>query len=188
MFALLSQKNGFVFVNQMLNLKALNQYSVAHKIRFRLFTDFKTKLQKTQIQRESFWRVSKFASFSQKIGFVFVNQIRHFKALNQYSVAHKIQFRLLIDLKINLQETQIQGESSSGSFKGCLIFLEKWFCIYLESLVFSCRVPKFISTEESIYAFGRIENKFTGNSNIKKFFLVSFKVSLTFPEKWFCVR
>ena len=111
-----------------------------------------------------------FALLSQKNGFAFVNQIWHFKALSQYSVANKIRFRLLTAFKTNLQETQIQGESSSESFKGCLIYLEKWFCIYLESLAFSCRVPKFICSEDSIYTFGRTENKCTGNSNIKNFF------------------
>ena len=45
--------------------------------------------------------MSTFASFSQKIGFVFINQMWHFKALNQDSVAHKIRFRLLADLKTN---------------------------------------------------------------------------------------
>ena len=49
MFALLSQKNGFVFVNQIWHFKASNQHSLAQKIRFRLLTDFKTNLQETQI-------------------------------------------------------------------------------------------------------------------------------------------
>ena len=46
MFASLSQKNGFVFVNQIWHEpnKALNQYSLAQEIRFRLLTDFKTNL------------------------------------------------------------------------------------------------------------------------------------------------
>ena len=44
MFALLFQKNGFVFVNQIWHFKALNQYSVAQKIRFKLLPDFKTNL------------------------------------------------------------------------------------------------------------------------------------------------
>ena len=38
-----------------------------------------------------------FALFSKKNGFVFVNQIWHFKALNQYSVVDKVWFRLLAE-------------------------------------------------------------------------------------------
>ena len=55
MFALLSQKNGFVLLNQIFHFKFLNQYSVTHKIQFRLFTDFKTNLEETQIWGEKFW-------------------------------------------------------------------------------------------------------------------------------------
>ena len=110
MFASISQKNGFVFVNQIWHFKALNHYFQPYKIRFRLLTGFKTILQETQIQGEGFGRVSTFASLSQKNGFVFVNQIWHFKALNHYFQPYKIRFRLLTGFKTNLQETQIQRE------------------------------------------------------------------------------
>ena len=89
----------------------LHKQSIAHKIRFRLFADFKRSLQETQIQGEAFWRFSTFASLSQKNSLVFVSQIWHFKALNQYSVAHKMQLRLLTDFKTTLQKTQIQAEN-----------------------------------------------------------------------------
>ena len=36
------------------------------KIRFRFFTEFRTNLQKTSIQGESFWRISRFVWLSQK--------------------------------------------------------------------------------------------------------------------------
>ena len=110
-FASRSKKNGFIFVNKVWHFKALNQYSVAHKIRFRLLKDFEINLQETQIQEESFQKVSMFASLSQKNGFVFAKQSWHFKALTQYSVAKKIRFSLLKNFQTNLQETQIQGES-----------------------------------------------------------------------------
>ena len=42
-----------------------------------------------------------FASFSQRNGFVFVNQFWHFKALNEYSVAQRIQLVLLTDFETN---------------------------------------------------------------------------------------
>ena len=112
MFASLSQKNGFVFVSQSWHFKAWNQYSLAKKIQFRLLTDFKKNLKEFKIQEEAFWRVSTLPSRSHKLAFVFVNQIQHFKALNQNSLAHKIQLKILIDFKKNLQETQIQRERS----------------------------------------------------------------------------
>ena len=103
----LFHKNSFVFMNQIWHYKALNQYSIAQNIRFRLLTDFKTNLQKTTIHEESFWKVSRFASLFQKNGFVFVNQIWHHKALNQYSMVRRIRFRFLTDFKTNLLETSI---------------------------------------------------------------------------------
>ena len=109
-FALVSQENGFVFVNQFLHFKALSHYFQPYKIRFRLLIGFKTILQETQIQGEGFGRVSTFPSISQKNGFVFVNQFSHFKALSHYFQPYKIRFRLLTGFKTNLQETQIQGE------------------------------------------------------------------------------
>ena len=111
MFASLSQKNGFVFVNQIWHFKALNQYYIAQKIWFRMMKDFKTNLQETPIKGESFWRVSRFAQFSQKNSFVFVKQIWHFQALNQYSIAEKIRFRVLTDFKLNSQDTKVQVET-----------------------------------------------------------------------------
>ena len=110
MFTSLSQKNGFLFVNQFSHFKALSHYFQPYKIRFKLLTGFKTVLQETQIQGEGFGRVSTFASLSQKNGFVFVNQIWHFKALSHYFQPYKIRFRLLKVFKTILQETQIQGE------------------------------------------------------------------------------
>ena len=109
-FPSLSQKNGFLFVNQFWHFKALNQYFQPYKIRLRLLRAFKTLLQKIQICGERFGRVSRFASGFQKNGFVFVNQIWHFKALNYYFQPYKIRFRFLTGFKTILQETQIQGE------------------------------------------------------------------------------
>ena len=50
----------------------------------------------------NFWRVQRFALFSQKNVFVFVNQISHSKVLNQYSMAKKVRFRLLTHFKTSL--------------------------------------------------------------------------------------
>ena len=86
-------------MHQIWHFKALNQYSIAHKIQFRLLKDFKTNYSKLKYKEKL---SEEFPSFSQKNGFVFVNQFWHFKALNQYSVAQKIQFRLLKDFKTNL--------------------------------------------------------------------------------------
>ena len=105
MFAWVSQKNGFVLVNQIWHFKALNHYFQPYQIRFRLLPGFKTNLQETKIQREQFGRVSMFSSLSQKNGFVFVNQIWHFQALHHYFQPYKIRLRLLTGFKINLQET-----------------------------------------------------------------------------------
>ena len=55
-FASLSQKNGFVFVNQFSHFKALSHYFQLYKIGLRLLTGFKTILQKPQIYGEFFFK------------------------------------------------------------------------------------------------------------------------------------
>ena len=135
-FASLSQKNGFVFVNQIWHFKALNHYFQPYKIRFRLLTGFKTNLQKTLIQGGAFGRVSTFASLSQKNGFVFVNQIWHFKALNYYFQPYKIRFRLLTGFKTILQETQIQGEGFGRVSRFAWLFQKNGFVFVKKFLHF----------------------------------------------------
>ena len=105
---------------------------MAQKIRFRLLTDFKTNLQQIPIQGESIWKVSKFASLFQKNGFAFVDQIWHYNALNQYSMAQKIVLRLgrLHDNFIGIFK---MGRSSSESLKVCLIFPGKCF-VFMEKI------------------------------------------------------
>ena len=61
------------------------------------------KLQYTRKFLESI----KFALLSQKHSFVFVKEIWHSKALNQYSIGQKIRFRVLRVLKANSSETPI---------------------------------------------------------------------------------
>ena len=97
-----SQKNDFVFFGQIWHCKALNQYSMALRIGFRLLTNLKTSLYEKLIYGESFWGVLSFASLSQKTCFLFVDQIWHYKTLNQYSMAPKIGFRLFTDFEANL--------------------------------------------------------------------------------------
>ena len=109
---------------QVLHFWALYQYSVTRKIQFRILTEPKTSLYRTPMREESFWKVSRSASLCQKNGLVFVNRIWHYKAWNQYSMAYKIWFRLLRDLKINLKEFQIYWESF---WKVCLTFSEFFF-------------------------------------------------------------
>ena len=152
MFLSLSQKNGFAFVNQFSDFKTLNHNFQPDKIRFRLLTGFKTILQETRIQGESFGRVLTFASFSQKNGFVFVNQIFHFKALSHYFQPYQIRLRLLICFKTILQETQIQGESfgrfstfASLSEKNPFVFVNQFLHFkalshYFQPYQIRCRV------------------------------------------------
>ena len=55
----------------------------------------------------NFRKVSKSLWLNQKNGFVFVDHIWHYKALNQYFMAQVIWFRRLTDFKTNLEETTI---------------------------------------------------------------------------------
>ena len=69
-FDLFSQKNTFVFLDQILTFTWM--------IRFKLLADCKTSLLVTPIKMKSFQKVSKIAMFSHKNGFVFADQFKHF--------------------------------------------------------------------------------------------------------------
>ena len=69
-----------------------------------------------------------------------------------------------------------------------LTFLEKWFCLRWPNLAFKNLEPIFYDSEDSIYAFDRLQHKFIRNSDLSKKFFKSLKVCLAFPEKLFCIR
>ena len=180
MFASLSQKIGFVFVNQFLHFKALIHYFQPDKIGFRLLIGFKTNLQGSQIQRESFGIVSRCALLSEKNGFVFVNQFWHFKSLSHYFQLYKIRFRLLTGWKTILQETQIQRERfgrvstfASLSQKNRFVFTEQFSHFKALSRYFQPDKFRF-----RLLTF----NHFIRNSNIGRRFLKSFSSCVAFPE------
>ena len=125
--SLASQKNGFVFVGQIRHYKDLKQYSIAQKIRFRFFPDFKTNLQEATKYRKTFQEVSTFALLSQKDGFLFVQHILHSKAFYQHSIAQETQFRLLGDFKTSLQETPTWRENLRKVSKPALLTQENGF-------------------------------------------------------------
>ena len=76
---------------------------------------------------------------------------------------------------------------SSQSFKVSLSFPERWFCIRRPNLTLERLEPIFSGSEDSIYAFYRLQNKFIENPDILRNFPGMFNVCFTFPEKWFCI-
>ena len=74
--ASMSQKSGFVFVDQIFLFEAFCQYLTTQNIRVRLMADFKTSLHETPIWREPFMKDSRFGSLPQKC-FVFVEETSH---------------------------------------------------------------------------------------------------------------
>ena len=187
-FVSLSQKNVFVFVERIQHYKALNQYPITRKIRFKLLTDFKTNLQETPRQRASFWRVSRLDSISQKNGFVFADQYQHCKALNQFSITEKIQFRLLTDFKTNLQEALMKPESFcryprfvSLSQKNGFVFVNQ---------IWHYKALNQSSMAQKIW-FGLLTELKTSLQEIPtkgESFLEIIKVCLAFPKIFFCIR
>ena len=132
---------------------------MAQKICFRLFGRLQNKFIGNSNIRGKFLKCFMVCSISQKNGFVFVNQIWHYKALNQYFMAQKVGFWLLMNFRTNLQKTSIQQESF-------------W------------RVePIFHDSDDSTQTFHRLQNKFLGNSNIRANFLESFNVLSRFSRK-----
>ena len=58
------------------------------------------------------------------------DQIFHYEALNQYSVAQKIRFLLFTDFNLKQIYRKLQyTEKVLGSFNVCFVFPEKWCCI-----------------------------------------------------------
>ena len=88
-----------------------------------------------------FWKVSKFASFSQKNEFEFVKQILH---LQIFEPPRRFDLGLLETLIFQY------GENILENFMICLVFPEKWFCIHSPNLVFSSLVPIFNGSEGSM--------------------------------------
>lgn len=71
----LSQKNRFSFIEQIWYFQALYQYSTVQKIQKK--TSGQT-YKKNPVWREIFWKDLRDALFSQKEGFVFVDQVLNF--------------------------------------------------------------------------------------------------------------
>ena len=76
---------------------------------------------------------------------------------------------------------------SSQSLKVSLSFPERWFCISRPNLTLERLEPIFSGSEDSIYAFQRLQNKFIENPDILRNFPGMFSVCFAFPEKWFCI-
>ena len=74
------------------------------------------------------------------------------------------------------------------SFNASLAFPERWFCFHLVNFGLLRFLPTFSRSEDSIYAFYRLQNKSVGKSNKRRKFWGSFNVCLAFPEKRFCIR
>ena len=130
-----------------------------------VFIDFKENLQVALIQGESFWRISSFARLSRKNGFVFVNQIWHSQALNIYCMVLKIRFRFLRRLKRNLQGTLTLGERFQSISRFAWLS-QKNGSVFVNQIWY----PK-VWSQYPIPAFDTLQNKFIGNSNIKRKFL-----------------
>ena len=75
----------------------------------------------------------------------------------------------------------------SGRFNVDLVFPEKRFWISQGNFACLNLLPTLNHTEDSIYTIGRFQNKSIGTSNIEIKSSQSFKGSLPFPEKWFCI-
>ena len=70
----------------------------------------------------------------------------------------------------------------------CFAFPEKCFSTRWANFTFLSLSLTFSCSESSIYAFGRLQIKFIGNSNVERKSSQSFKTSLVFLEKWCCLR
>lgn len=73
--ASLSQKVGFAFIEQIWYFQALYQYSTVQKIQKKISGQ---TYKKNPVWGEIFWKVLRDALFSQKEGFVFVDQVLNF--------------------------------------------------------------------------------------------------------------
>ena len=73
---------------------------MAQKIQLMFFYRLQNKF--IENSGESFLEVLRFPSFSRKNGSVFVDQICHFRASYQHSIAQKVQFSLFADFRTSL--------------------------------------------------------------------------------------
>ena len=105
--------------------------------------------------------------------------ICHYKNLNQYSLAHKIQFRLLIDFKTKKTYRKLKYSGKVfGKFQGLLHFSKKWSCICRPIFAFLSLVPIVNRSEVSSLAFWQ--------TNIRRSNFTFFSLVLIFSpfEDW----
>ena len=72
------------------------------------------------------------------------------------------------------------------SFKVCIEFPEKWFCVWAPKLALYNLEPMFNPSEDSIQVFDRHHKNFIQNFRIRRKFFKSSKVCIVFPQKWPC--
>ena len=158
---------------------------VTSNIEFRLLADSKISVWITPIWKETFWKISRSASFCLKTGFVFVDQIWHYKAMYYYSIIKKIRSRRLKDPKKSLQETPSWEKSFWKVSRFALLFQKNGFvCViklsHYKALNQSSMTQKFRFKILTDFKKKRIENP-----NIERTFLERFKVCFAFPKNGF---
>ena len=121
-------KNNFVFAEKTCHYEELNQYSLALKIRFRLFTDFKTVLKKTPISGEIFCRVSRVVSLFQKMVLYPLTKFGIIKPWTNIPWLTRFDWGFWQSSKQFCRKFQYR-ENAFGNIRVCLVFPEKLFCI-----------------------------------------------------------
>ena len=97
-FGFLSQKN-VLFVEQFCIFETFRNSQLQRRFNLSFWQTSEQVYRKLQHGKKNLCKVSKPASPSQNIGFTFLDQIWHYKDLNQYSTAQKIWFTLHTDFK-----------------------------------------------------------------------------------------
>ena len=144
---------------------------------FRLLTDFKIYRNNPNM-RKSFCRVSRFASLSQKNGFVFIDYTCHYKPLEPiFNQSEGLTYAF------DKLQTEIIGNSNAkGKFlessEVFLAFSKKWFCIRGKNLELMSN-----HSENSIYYFDRLQKKFIATTNLETKLLENLKICHAFPLK-----
>ena len=161
---------------------------VTSNIEFRLLADSKISVWITPIWKETFWEISRSASFCLKTGFVFVDQIWHYKAMYYYSIIKKIRSRRLKDPKKSLQETPSWEKSFWKVSRFALLFQKNGFVCVIKLSHYKALNQNSMTQKFRFKILTDFKKKTYRKPQYRENVFGKIQGLLRFSKKWFCIQ
>ena len=162
MFASLFQKNSFVFANQLWHFKALNQYSVAYKIRFSLWQTSEQICWNFKYRENVFGKFQGLPRFSYKTFFYSLTKFGSFQSFTNIQWLRRLYLGFWLNSKQAFKKSQSICVKNFWKVSRIASFLIKWLCNRRANIGFLSLVSIFNHSEDSTEAFELLESRFSG--------------------------